>query len=191
MAERGLACPEKKARREGRLIICVDEAGFYLLPGLVRTYAPCGETPVLKVFQTRDHLSVMSGVTTTGQLATLTRQHSLSGNESVLFLRQAINYFGCRLLVIWDGGTIHRSQDVKQFLAAGGAPQIHLERFPTYAPELNPDEGVWHHLKDVELRNLSCNDLVHLNQELDLAFRRIRRRPDLILSFFGQAGLSL
>src|SRR5215470_18436799 len=77
--------------------------------------------------------------------------------------------------VIWDGGTIHRSQDVKQFLAAGGAPQIHLERFPAYAPELNPDECVWHHLKDVELRNLCCNDLVHLNQELDLAFRRIRR----------------
>lgn len=162
-----------------------------MLPGVVRSYAPRGETPILKVFQTHEHLSVMSGITTTGQLATLTRSQALSGQESVLFLRHLLSYFGCCLLVIWDGGTIHRSKEVKQFLAAGGAPQIHLERFPAYAPELNPDEGVWQHLKDVELRNFCGDDLTHLNQELDLAFRRIRRRPDLIQSFFGQAGLSL
>lgn len=88
---------KKKARRERRLIICVDEVGFYLLPGLVGTYAPCGETPILKVFQTRDHLSVMSGITTNGQLATLTRSRSLSGQPSVLFLRHLLSYFGCWL----------------------------------------------------------------------------------------------
>ena len=57
--------------------MCVDEAGFYLLPRVVRTYAPAGETPVLRVFQTRDHLFVMSGVTPEGRLATLTRRQAL------------------------------------------------------------------------------------------------------------------
>jgi transposase len=36
---------------------------------------------------------------------------------------------------------------VKDFLADGRSDEIHLERFPAYAPELNPDEGVWQHLK--------------------------------------------
>ena len=54
---------KQKARRERRDLVFVDESGFYLLPGGVKTYAPKGETPVLDEWQTRDHLSVMGGVT--------------------------------------------------------------------------------------------------------------------------------
>lgn len=171
--------------------MCVDEAAFYLLPGLVRTYAPCGETPLLEVFQTRDHLSVMSEVTPAGELASLIRRRALTGQESIIFLQYLWQYLGGKLLVIWDGGTIHRSTAVQQFLAQGWAGRIHLERFPAYAPELNPDEGVWQHLKHVELRNLSCADLDHLNDELQLAIRRVRRRPALVQSFFAGAELEL
>lgn len=46
------------------------------------------------------------------------------------------------------------------------AARIHLERLPGYAPELNPDEGIWRYLKRVELRNLACRDLSHLRVEL-------------------------
>jgi hypothetical protein len=67
----------------------------------------------------------------------------------------------------------------------------HLERFPAYAPELNPDEGVWQHLKHLELRNVCCINFAHLRIELDLAIRRLRRRSDLIRSFFAGAELNL
>src|SRR5512138_982919 len=50
-----------QARRERRTLVFVDESGFYLLPGVVKTYAPRGLTPVLREKQTRDHLSVMGG----------------------------------------------------------------------------------------------------------------------------------
>jgi len=49
-------------------VVWVDESGFYLLPSVVRTYAPRGETPVLRAPLTRDHLSVISGVTAGGRL---------------------------------------------------------------------------------------------------------------------------
>lgn len=120
----------------------VDESGFYLLPGVVRTYAPCGKTHILKVFETRDHLSAMSGITPAGQLATLIRSYALTGAESVLFLRHLRCYVADRLLVIWDGSPIHRSRAVKGYMANGGAPAVHLERLPAYAPDPNPDEGV-------------------------------------------------
>jgi transposase len=111
----------KQARRERRIIVFIDEAGFYLLPGVVRTYAPCGQTAILHCFQTRDHLSVMSGVTMAGQLYTLTRGEALTGAESIAFPLHLSRCLGRRLLVIWDGSPIHRSQEVKTFLAQGGS----------------------------------------------------------------------
>jgi transposase len=53
------------------------------------------------------------------------------------------------LLAVRDGSPIHRSHEIKAFPAGGGARFVHLERLPAYAPDLNPDEGVWQHLKHV------------------------------------------
>src|SRR6266567_362746 len=56
MVREALACSQKKAQEEERTIVWIDEAGFYLLPMAVRTWAPRGKTPVLRVPLTRDHL---------------------------------------------------------------------------------------------------------------------------------------
>lgn len=133
----------------------------------------------------------MSGITLTGDLFTLMRHESLTGAESVLFLKHLTHQIDRRLLVIWDGSPIHRNNQVRLFLTEGGTKQIHLERLPTYAPDLNPDERVWQHLKHVEMRNLCCSDLDNLNHELHLAVRRLRRKPYLIQSFFAGAGLAI
>jgi transposase len=53
---------KKQARLDRKTIVFVDESGFYLLPARVRTYAPRGHTPTLRVFETHDHLSVMSAI---------------------------------------------------------------------------------------------------------------------------------
>jgi transposase len=182
---------KRKAQLEQRILIFVDESGFYLLPAVVRTYAPRGHPPILQGFQTRDHLSVMSGITPHGWLFTLTRLEALTGLDSVHFLKHLRAQTGRKLLVIWDGSPIHRSIAVKTFLADGAAKHIHLERLPAYAPDLNPDEGTWEHLKQVELSNVSCLDLPHLRQQLSLAILRLRRKPHLIQSCFAQAGLQI
>ena len=157
----------------------------------MRTYAPRGQTPILQVFQTRDHLSVMSGVTPQDELFTWTSVESLEGTDSVHFLKHLRWQTNRSLLVVWDGSPIHRSQAVEAYRAEGAAKHIHLEPLPSYAPDLNPDEGTWRHLKNVELRNVCCLDLPHLNQVLHLAFRRLRRKPCLIQSFFAEAGLAI
>jgi hypothetical protein len=46
----------------------VDHSGFYVLPMVVRTYAPIGQTRVLHEELSRDHLSAMSGITLEGKL---------------------------------------------------------------------------------------------------------------------------
>ena len=181
----------KRARRERRVLVFEDESGFYLLPGMVRTYAPEAQTPVIRENQTRDHLSVMGGMTPQGRLYTLVRQQSLNGQHTIEFLLHLGRVAGERLLVIWDGSPIHRRAEVNEFVSQT-RDKIWLEALPGYAPDLNPwDEGSWHHLKDVELRNLVCRDLEELHQEFDLAVGRLRGKLQLIQSFFAQAGLKI
>jgi transposase len=182
----------RQASRERRALVCVDESGFYLLPGLVKTYGPKGQTPVVDKRLTRDHLSVMAGVTPAGKLYTLVRQKSLKSLESVVFLKHLLVQTGQKLLVIWDGSPIHRWGAVQEFLAAGGAKRVHLEAMPGYAPDLSPlDQGCWQHLKHVEMRNLSCMDMEELHLEFHLAIGRLRQKPQLIQSFFAAAGLPI
>ena len=181
----------QQARRERRVLVFVDEAGFYLLPGLVRTYAPEGRTPVIRAKLTRDHLSVMGGMTPLGKVYTLARQESLNGLHSIEFLSHLLRVAGKRLLVIWDGSPIHRRTEVTEFVAQTRG-KIRLESLPGCAPDLNPwDEGGWQHLKHVEMRNLVCLDLEELHQQFHLALGRLRQKPHLLQSFFAQAGLKL
>jgi transposase len=104
-----------QAQQERRALVFVDEAGFYLLAGVVKTYAPSGQTPVLAAWQTRDHLSVMGGLTPTGQIYMLVREEALTGLETLVFLQHLLRHAGERLLVIWD-----RVADP----LAGGGPRL-------------------------------------------------------------------
>lgn len=167
-----------------------DEAGFYLLPSVVRTWAKKGKTPVLKAPTTHEHLSVASAVTTTGKLVTLTRTRTFDGVAIVDFLKHLLRQIPGKVTLIWDGARIHHCTAVKTFLKAGAAKRLRLIRLPAYAPELNPDEGVWRWLKR-QLGNLCCRDLTELRYELGLAIQRLRRRPGIIQSFFRNAGLQL
>jgi transposase len=144
----------------------VDESAFYLLPGHVRTYAPKGETPILRLPLTRDHLSASSGITAEGRLFLRVQEQTLRGPDVVDFLRQILRRAPGKLLAVWDGAPIHRAKPVKDFLVAGAAQRLQLEQLPAYAPELNPDEGIWNYLKRVELRNLRCQGLAHLRDEV-------------------------
>jgi transposase len=108
---------KRQARREHREVVFVDESGFYLLPGVVKTYAPRAWTPVLDEWQTRDHLSVMGGVTPRGRVYTLVRPTSLNGLHTIEFLLHLGRLAGDRLLVVWDGSPIHRRAEVTEFIA--------------------------------------------------------------------------
>ena len=125
-----MACSEKRALKEGRTIVFCDQSGFYLLPMVVRTYAPVGETPILREHLTRDHLSAMSGITLEGKLYMLEQDRAFKGKDVVRFLKHLMHQIPGRLLIIWDGSPIHRSRAVKDFLASGAARRVHLEQLP-------------------------------------------------------------
>ena len=137
-----MAFPQKGALKEERTIVFADQSGFYLLPMVVRTYAPVGKTPILHENLTRDHLSAMSAITLEGKLYMIEQDRAFKGDDVVRFLKHLMRQIPGKLLVIWDGSPIHRGGAVKDFLASGASRRLKLEQLPGYAPDLNPDEGV-------------------------------------------------
>jgi transposase len=96
---------------------------------------------------TRDHRSAISAVTPDGKLYRMVQDGTFKGPAIVRFLRHLLRHIPGKRLIIWDGLPAHRGQEVKTFLAQGATQRIHLEPLPGYAPDLNPDEGIWRYLK--------------------------------------------
>jgi transposase len=180
---------QKGAATQQQALFFVDESGFYPLPSVVRTYAPRGQTPILREWWTRDHLSAISAISPEGKLYFHCQDRPLNSGDVVAFLEHLLREVSTRMVIVWDGSPIHRSHLIQECLAGGAAQRLHLERLPAYAPELNPDENLWQHLKGVELRNVCCVTLPHLRGELRHAVKRVRRKPRLLHGFFRGAKL--
>ena len=162
-----------------------------------RTWSPKGRTPVLTGFgRHRDKVSTIAAITAAPNRRRLglywrtDPEHYIDATAVVAFLRRLLRRLRGRVIVVWDGGSNHKGPAIRELLRK--FPRLHLERLPGYAPDLNPwDEGGWHHLKHVEMRNLACRDLEQLHQEFYLAVSRLRQKPHLVQSFFAQAGLKI
>jgi transposase len=174
-----------------KTIVFVDESGFRLLPALVRTYAPKGQTPILGVPLSYDHLSVIGGISLGGEIFSWIYEHSIKGPDVVRFLKHLLAQLPGKILVIWDNLKAHLSQPVKAFLAQGATKRLTLHALPPYAPELNPQEGIWRYLKYVELRNVCCHTLTALRSEVRKAIERLRDRIDVIFGCINQPGYIL
>jgi transposase len=140
-----LARPQKKARREGRLIVFVDESGISERPTRVRTWAPKGQTPIIQFHFNWNHVSVIAGLTRTNFLFRL-YEGSIKKEEIVEFLKALKAHLKQPLLVIWDGLRAHRSRLVREYLDSL-AGHIQIAFLPPYAPDLNPVEYLWAWLK--------------------------------------------
>ena len=171
-----------------------------MLPSPIRTYAPRGEprgeTPVIEGSASRDHVSAISAITPADRLLTNMQEEAFDRHDIVDFLRHLLRHIGGKVLVIQSGGLpAHRSQKVKDFLSETEG-RVHLEQLPSYAPDLNPDEGVRRYLKNVELKNVElknvcCQQIGELKRELRLAFERLRHKTEIITGCFDVAGLDL
>ncbi len=121
-----------------------------MIPSVRNTWSPVGQTPVLRSRYRHDRISAISGIAVSPQRFHCTLychlyEDNLQGEEVQRFLRQLLHQVRGQLIVLLDNGTIHRGDPVQDLLTR--TTRLHVVAFPAYAPELNPDEGVWNHLK--------------------------------------------
>jgi transposase len=184
-----LACPKKKAIREGRTIVFVDESGLSERPHVARTWAPRGQTPILQFHFNWKKLSVIAGITWWRFYFRL-YPGAVRAAEVVDFLGHLLRQLPGPLLVIWDGLPVHRSQRVRAFVDRVDSRLI-LARLPAYAPELNPTEYIWGHWKCHMVANFCPADYAELTQTARRTLRQSQRRTTLVRSFWKQSELSL
>ena len=166
-----------------------------LQPVVRRTWAPRGQTPVLKEWDRHDRLSLVSALTVApGRrrfgLYWRSQRRNICGEDLVAFLREVLRHVRRGIILIWDRWSVHKGRVVRHFLECH-ADRIDLEWLPSYAPELNPDEQVWNHTKYGELANFCPDDLDHLEVAVDVAMRAKAHESSLLRSFFKLAGLKL
>ncbi len=134
---------------------------------------------------------MISAITLEGKLYMMEQERSFNAEDVVRFLRHLMRQVPGKLLIIWDGSPIHRGGAVKDFLASGASLRLKLEQLPGYAPVLNLEEGIWKHLKCVELKNLCCQSVSELKVELRKAKERLRHKRDVILGCIRQPGFEV
>jgi transposase len=146
----GLASCKKNAARLAAHLVFIDESGFLLIPSVRKTWSPIGQTPIFHHRYRNDRISAISGIAVSPKRFHCTLycqlyEDNIQGEEVVVFLRHLLRQIPGHLIVLLDNGTTHRGNAVEELLSR--TSRLHLEPFPPYAPELNPDEGVWNHLK--------------------------------------------
>ena len=156
-------------------------------PHRVRTWAPKGQTPVLQYHFNWKTFSVVAGITLMNFYFQLF-DGSIKSAQVIAFVQQLRRHLPGKLLLLWDRAGIHRSRAVREYLSSLGG-QIVVEYLPAYAPELNPVEYIWGHLKQHELANFCARHGWELSLHATRALRRMRRRPSLIAAFWKQAEL--
>ena len=144
---------------------------------------------MLQEWWTRDHLSAISAISPAGKLYFPCQDQAINSTDVIAFLEHLLREVPGPLVIMWDGAPIHRSHLIQEFLATSAAPRLQVERLPAYAPELNPGEGLWAHLKGVERRHVCCLTIRHLRHELHDAMKRVRRKPRNIQGCFRGAKL--
>jgi transposase len=145
-----LAPGKKNAARLAAHLVFIDESGFLLIPSVQKTWSPVGQTPILIHRYSHDRISAISGIAVSPKRFHCTLychlyEDNIQGEEVAAFLRQLLRQIRGRLIILLDNGKIHRGDPVHELLSR--TSRLHLEPLPPYAPELNPDESVWNHLK--------------------------------------------
>jgi transposase len=185
-----------EAEERGAHLVFPDESGFMLTPVVRRTQAPRGQTPVVPCWDRRDRISALSCITLSPHYQSpglyfelLPDDTNVSAEHVVAFLRRLKRSLP-RFTVVWDRSRIHsKSRLVRAFLKAN--PSVVAEDFPGYAPELNPDEGVWGHIKYGKLANFAPADTGVLRRQVQAELTWLQEHPYFLYSFIDHTNLPL
>jgi putative transposase len=178
--EEGLAAGKKNAARLGAHIVFADESGFLLIPTVVRTWAPQGKTPIHRHRQgRRDKVSVISGISVSPKrhrlgLYYLLFYENIAQDEVCVFLRVLLRHLRGPIIALLDNSTTHQGEPLQKLRRQH--PRLKIEHFPAYAPDLNPDEGVWSLAKN-ELANSCPKDVDELMEDVVRSINHIKASP--------------
>src|SRR6266511_2139038 len=173
-----------QARREGGVVLWLDEMGVRSDAAAGRSWAPVGQTPVIKRTGKRFGVNLISAISNQGRLRFRLFEGSFAGPVFIDFLRRLLrDLAGRKVHLIVDGHPVHRAKLVSAWVAQRPT-RIDLHFLPGYSPELNPVELLNNDVKAKAAGRRRARTVVELTGELRAYVRRRQRQPEVVARFF-------
>lgn len=179
----------ERAAEEGAKIFFADEAGCRNDHQSGTTWAPVGETPVVKFTAKRESIGMISAVSMRGAMYWMLFDGSMNSSRFIEFLALLIQDIRGRIFLVVDNVSYHKSKETKAWLEKH-KNRIELFYLPGYSPDLNPDEWVWKNIKNDNVARIVPDRPGHLYEIAEKALRMLRAAPEKIRSFFADPHLA-
>ena len=194
LERRDLAGDKKKAHREKRSIVFIDESCSMLQPLVRRTWALKGVTPIIRNWGKRGRLSLISALTMAPRrkrfsLYFSVQRENYHWQDVYRFISNLLRILRRKIILVLDRWSVHRAA-AKRLLSKYGK-RIRIEYLPSYSPKLNPVENLWSNVKYGDLANFIPNDLENLEDETAKALRAKQSQPYILKGYFKHAKLEL
>jgi transposase len=171
-----------RAKHEGAVVFFADEAGIRSDHHAGTTWAPVGQTPVVKATGARYGLNMLSAVSAQGHFRFMTLEGRVNAQVFRDFLQRLVTGMDRKIFLVVDGHPAHKAKLVRQFVA-DHADRLELFFLPPYSPELNPDELVWAHVK-TRVAKAATQTKDELKSMVERTLHRLQKLPDIVASFF-------
>ncbi|WP_317985939.1 transposase [Streptomyces sp. 5-10] len=202
MEEGDLAARKSIAAERNAWIVFEDEAGQSMTPPRPRTWGRIGQTPVVRVRGRGSGRVSMTGMTCykpgeRSRLIYAVREYRGRKDEPKGFgwrdfrdlIVRARTQLGGPVVLVWDNVRLHLTAGMREFIAAN-ADWLTVFQLPTYAPDLNPQEGIWSMIKR-DIGNLAAADLTQITTAVKRRLKKIQYRSDLVDGCLAATGLTL
>jgi transposase len=171
------------AKREGATIYWGDEMGLRSDHVSGTSYAPLGQTPVVRATGQRFGCNMISAITNRGALAFMVFQGKFQNSVFIEFMKRLLRQLKGKLYLIVDGHPVHRSGAAKGFVA-NNADRLRLIRLPGYCPELNPDELLNQDVKTNALGKSRPTNKAQMIATVRSHLHRRQKQPRVIKNLF-------
>ena len=177
-------------------MVFLDEASFLMAPLVRRSWSPLGQTPRL-IQRTRSHqkVGVIAALCVSRRrdrvrlFFRLYPHTNITAAILVAFLRELARTLKAPIVLVWDRLPAHRGKLMAAYVKENR--HLHCVLLPPYAPELNPVEYVFGHLKMNPLANLACTEVLALTDIARHHGRSLQRREALLRAFLDHSPLAL
>jgi transposase len=173
----------RAVRKYKAILYFQDEANISLTALLGKTWGLVGHTPKQRVTGKRGGVSVLSAITSRGQLIFRLHDKRIASDEVIDFLGQMLRHHPKRhLVVVMDQAPPHTSKKTLAYIE--GQRRLHVFWLPTYSPDWNPDEKVWNHLKHQELKGHQAKTKAELKVLTEEKLTAMSANPHLLQGIF-------
>jgi transposase len=170
-------------RKYRAILYFQDEASLSLTAAMGRTWAPSARTPSVPVTGKRGAIAVQSAIRRRGHLLFRLHDGRIASRQVIGFLKQMLAHHpGRHLVVVMDQAPPHTSKMTRGSIAS--QPRLHVFHLPKYSPDWNPDEKVWNHLKNHELKAHQATSTKELKHLAKRKLASMSRNPRLLRGLF-------